>query len=102
MQAQAGLRYAQTDALIRSLLLDETFSALSLAERTAVQQRILTEIKGRMLEDIVLLETKLANPEKQVFVLQFPVDEFDMVVFDPEAGSCRILEIKHSEEAVPQ
>ncbi|MFR4414384.1 MAG: hypothetical protein ACLT4C_03440 [Butyricicoccus sp.] len=30
-----GLRYAQADALIRSLLLDETFSALSLAERTA-------------------------------------------------------------------
>ena len=48
--AQPGLRYAQADALIRSLLLDETFSALSLAERTAVQQRILTEIKGRMLE----------------------------------------------------
>ena len=100
--AQPGLRYAQADALIRSLLLDETFSALSLAERTAVQQRILTEIKGRMLEDIVLLETKLANPKKQVFVLQFPVGEFDMVVFDPEAGSCRIFEIKHSEEAVPQ
>lgn len=100
--AQPGLRYAQADALIRSLLLDETFSALSLAERTAVQRRILTEIKGRMLEDIVLLETKLANPKKQVFVLQFPVGEFDMVVFDPEAGSCRIFEIKHSEEAVPQ
>ena len=100
--AQPGLRYAQADALIRSLLLDETFSALSLAERTAVQQRILTEIKRRMLEDIVLLETKLANPKKQVFVLQFPVGEFDMVVFDPEAGSCRIFEIKHSEEAVPQ
>ena len=65
-------------------------------------ERILTEIKGRMLEDIVLLETKLANPKKQVFVLQFPVGEFDMVVFDPEAGSCRIFEIKHSEEAVPQ
>lgn len=100
--AQPGLRYAQADALIRSLLLDETFSALSLAERTAVQQRILTEIKGRMLEDIVLLETKLANPKKQVFVLQFPVGEFDMVVFDPNAGSCRIFEIKHSEEAAPQ
>ena len=100
--AQPGLRYAQADALIRSLLLDETFSALSLEERTAVQQRVLTEIKGRMLEDIVLLETKLANPKKQVFVLQFPVGEFDMVVFDPEAGSCQIFEIKHSEEAVPQ
>ena len=100
--AQPGLRYAQADALIRSLLLDETFSALSLAERTAVQERILNEIKGRMLEDIVLLETKLANPKKQVFVLQFPGGEFDMVVFDPEAGCCRIFEIKHSEEAVPQ
>ena len=67
-----------------------------------MQQRILTEIKGRMLEDIVLLETKLANPKKQVLVLQFPVGKFDMVVFDPEAGSCRIFEIKHSEEAAPQ
>ena len=100
--AQPGLRYAQADALIRSLLLDETFSALSLPERTAVQERILTEIRGRMLEDIVLLETKLATPKKQVFVLQFPVGEFDMVVFDPNAGSCQIFEIKHSEEVVSQ
>ena len=100
--AQPGLRYAQAVALIRSLLLDETFSALSLAERTAVQERILTEIKGRMLEDIVLLETKLANPKKQVFVLHFPVGEFDMVVFDPDAGSCRLFEIKHSKEIAPQ
>ena len=100
--AQPGLRYAQVDELIRSLLLDETFSALSLAERTVVQERILTEIKGWMLEDIVLLETKLTNLKKQVFVLQFPIGEFDMVVFDPEAGSCQIFEIKHSEEAVSQ
>ena len=99
--SQSGLRYAQADALIRSLLLDETFSALSLQERMAVQGRILNEIKGRMLEDIVLLETKLANPKKQVFVLQFAVGEFDMVVFDPIAGNCAIYEIKHSAEAVP-
>ena len=99
---QPGLRYAQADALIRSLLLDETFSALSLPERTAVQERILSEIRGRMLEDIVLLETRMANPGKQVFVLQFPVGEFDMVVFDPDAGCCQIFEIKHSTEAVPQ
>lgn len=100
--SQPGLRYAQANALISSLLLDETFSALSLGERSAVQERILTEIKGRMLEDIVLLETKLANPKKQVFVLQFPIGEFDMVVFDPEEGACTIFEIKHSEEIVPQ
>lgn len=100
--AQPGLRYAQADALIRSLLLDESFSALSLVERNAVQERILSEIRGRMLEDIVLLETQLANPKKQVFVLQFSIGEFDMVVFDPEAACCQIYEIKHSEAAVPQ
>ena len=100
--AQPGLRYAQADALIRSLLQDETFAALSLLERTAVQERILDEIRGRMMEDIVLLETKLANPKKEVFVLQFPIGEFDMVIFDSAAGSCQIFEIKHSTEVVPQ
>ena len=99
--AQPGLRYAQASALIHSLLLDEAFGALSLPERTAVQERILTEIKGRMLEDIVLLETKIATPGKEVFVLQFPIGEFDMVVFDPAAGSCQIFEIKHSREITP-
>lgn len=99
---QPGLRYAQAQALINSLLLDETFKGLSLEERTSVQERILTEIRGRMLEDIVILETKLANPDKQVFSLQFPVGEFDMVVFDQNEGNCKIFEIKHSEEVVPQ
>lgn len=100
--AQPGLRYARADALIRSLLQDETFAALSLLERTAVQERILDEIRGRMMEDIVLLETKLANPNEEVFVLQFPIGEFDMVVFDPAAGSCQVFEIKHSAEVVSQ
>ena len=99
--SQPGMRYAQAHALVESLLLDETFSALSLTERNAVLDRILNEIRGRMMEDIVLLETKLANPKKEIFVLQFPVGEFDMVVFDPAAASCEIFEIKHSEEMVP-
>lgn len=53
------------------------------------------------MEDIVLLETKLANPQKEVFVLQFPVGEFDMVLFNPATASCSIFEIKHSTEIVP-
>lgn len=53
-------------------------------------------------EAIVLLETKLADPKKEVFILQFAIGEFDMVVFDPAVGSCEIYEVKHSTEAVPQ
>ena len=100
--AQPGLRYAQARALIESLLLDPAFSDLSITERNRVQERILSEIMGRMMEDAVLLETKLAKPKKQVFVLQFAVGEFDMVVFDPATSSCEIYEIKHSTEAVPE
>ena len=77
--AQPGLRYAQAKALIESLLFDPAFSDLSITERNSVQERILSGIMGRMMEDAVLLETKLANPKKQVFVLQFAVGEFDMV-----------------------
>ena len=100
--AQPGLRYAQAKALIESLLLDPAFSDLSITERNMVQEKILNEIMGRMMEDAVLLETKLANPKKQVFVLQFAIGEFDMVVFDPTTSSCEIYEIKHSTEVVPE
>lgn len=99
---QPGLRYAQAKALLKSLLMDAVFAELSLQERKAVEDRILSEIRGRMMEDIVLLETKMANPGKEVFVLQFSVGEFDMVVFDPNAGSCEIYEIKHNREVAPQ
>ena len=100
--SQPGLRYAQADALVSSLLQNQTMSDLSLTERNYVLDRIRSEIMGRIMEDIVLLETALANPKKQVFVLQFAVGEFDMVVFDPAAASCEIFEIKHSAELVPE
>lgn len=100
--SQPGLRYAQADALVSSLLQDQTMSDLSLTERNYVLDRIRSEIMGRMMEDIVLLETTMANPKKQVFVLQFAVGEFDMVVFDPAAAACEIYEIKHSTEIVPE
>lgn len=50
------------------------------------------------MEDIVLLETKLAKKDKHVFKLQFPIGEFDMVVQDPKTLSCEIYEIKYSKE----
>lgn len=99
---QPGLRYSQAEALITSLMQDETFLDLGIRERMRITEKILDEIRGRMMEDIILLETKLAHPEKRVFVLQFAAGEFDMVVFDQESVSCRLYEIKHSKEIVPQ
>ncbi len=99
---QPGLRYAQTEALVNSLLLDEKFNQLSIVERSRVLDRVMSTIKGRMMEDLVLLETKTANPGKQVFQLQFAVGEFDMVIHDPESLTCEIYEVKYSKEVVPQ
>lgn len=95
---QPGLRYAQAKAIFENLLLDEKFKELDIQKRTRILERLLSEIRGRMMEDIVLLETKLAKKDKHVFKLQFPIGEFDMVVQDPKTLSCEIYEIKYSKE----
>ena len=95
---QPGLRYAQAEAIVENLLLDEKFQELDVQKRTRILERLLNEIRGRMMEDIILLETKLAKKDKHVFKLQFPIGEFDMVVQDPKTLSCEIYEIKYSKE----
>lgn len=98
---QPGMRYCQAQALVYSILKDETFFSLSEYEKKMVTERILEEVRGRMMEDIVLLETmKVAERNSRVFKLQFAADEFDMVVYDTEENYCDIYEIKHSEKAV--
>ena len=100
--SQPGLRYSQTDAIISSLLEDDEFSDLSLAERNYVLSRIESEVLGRLMQDLVLLETKMAYPRKKIFKLQFAIGEFDMVAFDPKTASCEIYEIKHSSRRSPE
>ena len=100
--SQPGMRYSQAEALISSLMQDDKFRDLSLSERKRVTQRILDEVRGRMMEDIILLETKIAKKDCEVFRLQFAVGEFDMVVFNPNEGNCQIYEVKHSNKIVLQ
>ncbi len=98
--SQSGMRYSQAEALIKSLMKDDIFRELSLRERNRVTERILNDIRGRMMEDIVVLETQIAKPDCEVFKLVFATGEFDMVVFEPENECCSIFEIKHSTEVV--
>lgn len=100
--SQPGLRYAQAQAIVENMLLDAEFRELSARERQRILERLLSEIRGRMMEDIVLLETRLAFPDKKVFKVQFPVGEFDMVVCDTKELTCRIYEVKYSREQIPE
>lgn len=99
--SQPGLRYSQAESLIKVLMMDEVFKDVNAVERKRITDRILDEIKGRMLEEIVQLETKKANPNLEVFKLQFALGEFDMVVYDPENVCCKVYEVKHSKEQDP-
>lgn len=51
---QPGMRYCQAQALVYSLKKDELFSGLKEEEKDYVCGKILNEVKGRMLEEIVL------------------------------------------------
>ena len=99
---QPGMRYAQANAIVENMLLDAKFQELSVVERQRILERLLNEIRGRMMEDIILLETKMAKPDKKVFKLQFAVGEFDMVVFDQKTLTCQIYEVKYSREQIPE
>ena len=99
--SQPGMRYALAEALVNSLILDEKFNYLDIADRQSVLDRVLDTVRGFIMEEIVLLETKLALWQKEVYHVQFAVGEFDMVVYDPATLTCGIYEIKHSKELVP-
>lgn len=99
---QPGMRYCQAQALVHALTKDELFAALSEQEKNMVSERILEEVRGRMMEDIVLLETsKSVKKQKRVFKLQFAVGEYDMTIYDPKQNTCECYEIKHSNQIVP-
>lgn len=99
---QPGMRYAQAETVVENMLLDVKFQELSAQERQRILERLLGEIRGRMMEEIVQLETKIAKPDKKVFKLQFAVGEFDMVVYDQKALTCEVYEVKYSKEQVPE
>lgn len=104
---QPGMRFCQAEALVRAIMRDSSFARLPSVEREYVSGRVLDDVRGRMLEDIVLLETLEATPRprdifsgREVFKLQFESGEYDMVVRDLGTDTCAIYEVKHSSEAV--
>ena len=98
---QPGMRYCQAQALLHVLMKNTTFKTASEREKKLVGDRILEEVRGRMMEDIVLLETSRSLPKgKRAFKLTMSASEFDMVIYDDEHDTCELYEVKHSAEIV--
>lgn len=99
---QSGMRFCQAQVLVYSLMQDEVFGYLTGELRDIITEKILEDVRGRMLEDIVFLETKRTYGSKRnVFKLKFASGEFDMVIQDKTKKQCEIFEIKHSKEPFP-
>ena len=98
--SQPGMRYAIAKALVYSLMQDAYFASISEADKAYITGKILDDVKGRMLEDIVLLEVRKTAPSTmEAFKFKFDAGgEFDMVIYDKASKNCRIYEIKHSTE----
>ena len=74
-----GLRYAETAEFMKT-------------------KKLKNEIIDNLLHDTVLLETKLALPEKHVFTIRFSEGGFDMLIFDSKTLSSEIYMITGSTE----
>ncbi len=80
---QPGMRYCQAQALVFSVIADSDFGDLNDAQKRYIREKNPNEIRGRMLEEIVLIEIKRALGQGyQVFKYQFLGGEFGMVVYD--------------------
>ena len=92
---QPGLRYAQAKKLVEILLDDPSLQKYDFAILNALKEKLLSDVKGRMIENIVLYETSLKNED--TFKFYFSVyGEYDMVTLDIDNHQSDIYEIKHS------
>ncbi len=97
---QPGMRYAIAKALVYSLLQDAYFNTISEVDKNYVINKILEDVKGKMLEEIVLLETfKVIPSSLEVFKFKFNSGgEFDMVIYNKIKNTCQLYEVKHSDK----
>ena len=98
---QPGMRYCQAQALVHVLMRDPLFQSFDEWEKKLATDKILEDVRGRMMEDIVLLESMRSLPRgKRAFKLILSRREFDMAIYDTQEHSIEEYEIKHSKERV--
>ena len=92
---QPGLRYSQAKALVDILLRDPKLQQYDVKLLSALKEKLLSDVKGRMLEDLVIYETSRKRPH--AFKFYFGVKgEYDMATYDEERMESEIFEIKYS------
>lgn len=92
---QPGLRYAQAKSLVMILLSDPKIKEYDSAIQEALKEKLLSDIKGRMIEEMVIYETSLYCEDTFKYY-NGPFGEFDMVTINKNAYTADVYEIKYS------
>ena len=102
---QSGLRYNHAKTLVEKLSYDQYFNTLKERQKQNLTQMFLDMAKGRILEEIIRHETRIALKKYKnisVYKLEFNGEEkvrrgeYDMLIYNSEKNTCQIYEIKHS------
>ena len=93
---QPGLRFSQAKVLLRILMNQDKVRRLPQSIKKIIEEKLISDIKGRLLEEIVLYQTSLYN--KDTFKMLFSIGEIDMITFSNQEESSSVYEIKYSKE----
>lgn len=97
---QPGMQYSQATVLVDICKALPDYKKLNSAEAKLVDNFLINNMQGHILEDIVINHTQKALRDCEVFQFNFDNGEFDMIILDHNKCTMNIYEIKHSSECV--
>ena len=97
---QPGLRYSQAKSLLEILFKQPKVLELPIKIRLFLKEKLLSDIKGRMLEEIVVYQTFQSGID--AFKVMFPIGEIDLVSLDNQKQETSLYEVKYSTETHPR
>lgn len=94
---QVGMRYSIVKALVYSLIQDKYFANININDKTYIINKILEDVKGKLLEEIIILDINNRNNKNiKAFKYKFDIGEVDLIIQNTNTNTCEIYEIKHS------
>lgn len=99
---QPGLRYSQTEILVKELKNNSKFNNLSIKEKDEIETKILQETEGRLIEHMTIVNILKNYNNKKYNVCQYSSQygEIDLVIYNIEDNILDLYEIKRSDKQV--
>lgn len=93
------ISFAQSRMLLNAMMEDLYFAGLSERDKGLIRRRMMTEIMGRMMAEIVMVETRRARREDVgVCRLDIGGEAWNMLIYDTRSDECWMYMVLYEEE----